>query len=404
MNQQSYTKPYYFFFLVLPYGISIGFATVVLPYLLTQKGFTVAQSASIVAIGVSSNIWRFLWGPIADITLSLRKWYWIGVSACTATLLLLCFVPYDTKQIPLLTAIVFISQVAATFVVLPLGGLMAVRVEPSKKGRAGGWYQAGNLGGVGLGGGAGLWLANNYNLTVVGIVLCLLCIAVALVITQVADVKSESISTLKIEIGVMGRELLRMIKVPILLFVLLLICMPIGTAGIANLWSAVADDWHASPNTIALVTGALSGIISALGCVVGGWIADKWGIWWAYLGSGTVFAIITLAMAALPYVPVVYIGGVLTYAFLYGLINAAFSAVALYATGTKLAATKYSMISSLANIPVVYMIDVDGWVHDKYGSKYMLVVEAVVALVFVAVAFLVLQSLFAKKLVPKTIK
>ncbi|MDI9364360.1 MAG: MFS transporter [Flavobacterium sp.] len=404
MNQQSYTKPYYFFFLVLPYGISIGFATVVLPYLLTQKGFTVAQAASIVAIGVSSNIWRFLWAPIADITLSLRKWYWIGVSACTATLLILCLIPYNTKQILLLTAIVFLSQVAATFVVLPLGGLMALRVAPTKKGRAGGWYQAGNLGGVGLGGGAGLWLANNYNLTVVGIVLCLLCIAVALVITQVADVKREKTSTLLLEIGVMGTELLRMIKVPILLFVLLLICMPIGTAGIANLWSAVANDWHASPNTIALVTGALSGVVSALGCVAGGWIADKKGVWWAYLGSGGLFALITLAMALLPYKSEFYIFGVLSYALCYGLINAAFSALALYATGTKLAATKYAMISSLANIPVVYITYIDGLVHDKYGSKYMLVVEAVVALVFVVVAVLVLQSLFAKKLVPKIIE
>lgn len=403
MPQPSYTKPYYFFFLVLPYGISIGFATVVLPYLLTQKGFSVAQAAGIVAIGVSSNIWRFLWGPVADITLSLRKWYWIGVVACTATLLLLCLIPYNTKQIPLLTAIVFLSQVAATFVVLPLGGLMAIRVEPSKKGMAGGWYQAGNLGGVGFGGGAGLWLANHYNLTVVSIALCTACILAALVITQIADVKSKKNTTIAQELTVMGNEMLRMIKVPILLFVLLLVLMPIGTAGIANLWSAIASDWHTGPNTIALVTGALSGIISALGCIAGGYYADRWGVWWAYLGSGGLFCILTIAMAALPYQPYIYICGVLCYAFVYGLVNAAFSATALYATGTKLAATKYAVISSMANIPVVFMIGADGWAHDKYGSKFMLVFEAVVAMVFIAIAVVVLQRLTAKKLVLKEI-
>ncbi len=403
MSQQSFTKPYYFFFLVLPYGISIGFATVVLPYLLTQKGFTVAQSASIVAIGVSSNIWRFLWGPIADITLSLRKWYWIGAIACIATLLLLCLIPYNTKQITLLTIIVFISQVAATFVVLPLGGLMAIRVEPSKKGRAGGWYQAGNLGGVGLGGGAGLWLASHYNLNIVAITLCGLSILTALVIIKIEDVKSKEGSTIAHEVMVMGKEMLRMIKVPIFLFIIILFLMPIGTAGIANLWSAIASDWHSGPNTIALVTGALSGIISALGCVVGGWASDKWGIWWGYLGAGGLFCIVTTAMAAMPYQPYVYITGVLIYAFIYGLVNAAFSAMALYATGTKLAATKYAVISSIANIPVVFMIDADGWAHDKYGSKFMLVFEAVVAIVFIAIALAILQKLFAKKLVPQVI-
>ena len=403
MEQQSYTKPYYFFFLVLPYGISIGFATVVLPYLLIQKGFSVGQAASIVAIGVSSNVWRFLFGPIADITLSLKKWYWIGVVACTASLILLCVIPYNTQQIGLLTTIVFLSQVAATFVVLPLGGLMAIRVAPNKKGSVGGWYQAGNLGGVGLGGGVGLWLADGYGLTVTGIVLCVICVIFALIITQIKDVTSKKNTSLTTEIGIMWRELLLMLKIPILLFVLLLVCMPIGTAGIANLWSAVAGDWHVSPITIALVTGALSGLVSAVGCVVGGWWADKKGVWWAYLGAGSAFVIISIIMAWFPYLPTVFIVGVLVYAFVYGLVNAAFSALALYATGTRLAATKYAMISSLANIPVVYMIQMDGWVHDKYGSKMMLIVEAIIALAFIIVAVAVLQKLMTKKLVPSVV-
>lgn len=404
MNQQSFTKPFYIFFLVLPYGISIGFANVVLPYYLTKNGFSVEATGTIAAIGIFSNVCRFLWGPIADITLTLRKWYWIGVFACIGTLFLLSFIPYDLKHTSLITAIVFLSQVAATFVVLPLGGIMAIRINPSKKGLAGGWYQAGNLGGVGFGGGAGLWLATNYSIYVSGSFLCIASLVSALIIFLVDDVNSNSSSTFTQELRTMGNELLKMIKVPILLFVMVLICMPIGTASASYLWSAIAVEWRVDANTIALVTGALSGVISAIGCVIGGWFADKKGVWWAYLGSGSIFAIVTLAMALLPYKPLFYVSGVLGYALCYGLINAAFSALALYATGTKLAATKYALISSIANIPVVYITYIDGLVHDKYGSKYMLVVEAVVALVFVVVAFLVLQSLLSKKLVPKVIE
>lgn len=36
---------------------------------------------------------------------------------------------------------------------------MAKAVSKEYKGRAGGWYQAGNLGGGGLGGGAGVWIS-----------------------------------------------------------------------------------------------------------------------------------------------------------------------------------------------------------------------------------------------------
>ncbi|MBK8642726.1 MAG: hypothetical protein IPN15_11105 [Saprospiraceae bacterium] len=52
----------------------------------------------------------------------------------------------------------------------------------------------------------------------------------------------------------------------------------------ANLWSAIAEDWKTDVDTVVLVTGILSGLVSALGCVVGGFIADKWGVWMSYLG------------------------------------------------------------------------------------------------------------------------
>ena len=65
-------------------------------------------------------------------------------------------------------AVVFISQVAGTLIVLPVGGLMAHTVAEEAKGRAAGWYQAGNLGGNGVGGGAGVWLASHFSKEVAG--------------------------------------------------------------------------------------------------------------------------------------------------------------------------------------------------------------------------------------------
>ena len=59
--------------------MSAGFVSVTLPFALTRAGFPVAITASIVALGVSANVWRFLWGPLADLTLTLRRWYVIGV-------------------------------------------------------------------------------------------------------------------------------------------------------------------------------------------------------------------------------------------------------------------------------------------------------------------------------------
>jgi MFS family permease len=404
MHQQQFTKPWYIFFLVLPAGISIGFASVTLPYLLTQNGFSVEKAAAIVALGVSANLWRFLWGPIADLTLSLRKWFWIGVLACTSALMLLCVTPFTLKGATLLSAVVFVSQIAATFVLLPVGGIMANRIETHKKGRASGWYQAGNLGGVGLGGGVGLWLSTHYNVTAAGIVLCVISIASALVIMLIQDVQHNKEESVLGAITNMGKDVISMVKIPAVLFVIVLICLPIGTGAAANLWSAIAVDWKTDADTVALVTGILSGVVSALGCVVGGIVADKFGNWIAYLGSGTICALVTIIMALMPYHPYVYISGVLAYSLALGLINAAFSSVLLFAIGKKNASTKYSMLSSLGNLPVVYMTTFDGWAHDKHNSKFMLIAEAAVGILFVVICILVLQQLSKKKMLAHVVE
>jgi MFS family permease len=397
-NQPSYTKPFYIFLLVFPAGISQGFVTIALPYLLTHSGFSVAATAGIVAIGFSANLWRFLWGPVVDLSLSLRKWFWIGLIASVVLLLLLCFIPLTAKGKIFLTIIVFLSQVAATFTLLPVNGFMAKCIEENKKGRASGWYQAGSLAGVGLGGGAGLWLASHYGAALAGIVLCTISVAFALAILLIKDIQYNKERSVIGEITAMGKDIIAMIKIPVALFAMIMIVMPIGTGAAANIWSAIAKDWNTGADTVALVTGIISGLVSAIGCVIGGIIADRKGVWFAYLGSGVVCALVTLIMAVMPYEPAVYIGGVLAYTFGIGLINAAFTSVILFAIGKKNVATKYSLLASLGNLPVVYMTAIDGWAHDTYNSKYMLLAEAALGITFVVISIIVLNQMRAKKL------
>ena len=382
------TSPLAIFFLVLPYGISSGFASVTLPFALTQAGFPVAVSASIVAIGISSNIWRFLWGPVADLTLSPRRWYLLGLGSGAVTLLLAGLMPLRTDAAVALTAVVFLSQVAATLVVLPVGGLMAHTVPDAEKGRAGGWYQAGNLGGSGLGGGAGVWLVAHYSTPVAAAVLAAMMAACALALFFVPAVtppRAGAIGRRFREIGTDFRDLLRS---PVALLAMVLVSSPVGSGAATGLWSAVAADWRASADTVALVTGILSGVVSAIGCVIGGWIADRIGRWWSYFGSGALMAAITIAMALAPRTPATYSAGVLLYALACGICYAAFSALLLYVIGRGAASTKYATLSSLGNLPTSYMTAFDGWAHGRWGAAGMLRGEAGLGLAFVALLLL----------------
>ncbi len=302
------------------------------------------------------------------------------------------------KGAVLLTIIYFVSQIAANLVLLPVGGIMAHRVEPNKKGRAAGWYQAGNLGGVGLGGGAGLWLATHFNILTAGLVLSAFSLLSAVIILRIRDVHHEKDKHLVSELMNMGKDILSMIRVPVILFVIILLCMPIGTGAATNLWSAIAADWKTNADTVALVTGLLSGLVSALGSMSGGFIADKWGNWIAYLGAGLVCVFVTMVMAVSPLRPYVYISGVLAYAFGLGLVNAAFSSVILFAIGKRNASTKYALLSSLGNVPVVYMTAFDGWAHDQYNSRFMLLAESGVGVLFILICVIIINRLKARKL------
>src|SRR4029077_9389974 len=99
MRDRESTHPFVFFFLVLPYGISSGFVSITLPFVLTRVGFSVALAASIVAVGVSANLWRFLWGPVADLTLTARRWYLLGLGTSAATLVILALLPLHQNAV-----------------------------------------------------------------------------------------------------------------------------------------------------------------------------------------------------------------------------------------------------------------------------------------------------------------
>lgn len=398
-EMRTSTNPVTFFFLSLPYGISSGFITITLPYILVHQGFSVAGAAAITALGLSANIWRFLWAPFADLTLSLHKWYLIGICLCILTLLPLFLIPLnpDFKGILLIT--VFISQIAATLVVSPVGGFMAKTVSKESKGRAAGWYQAGALAGNGLGGGAGVWLSTHatFQLALIVIIFVIACCCLSLFF--VPQVFAEKNNSLKQGFRSIYFDLKGLIRSPVAIFSIVVITTPIGIGACSNVWSSVAGDWQVNANGVAFFTGTLSGIVFAVGSILGGWISDKFGRWNAFFGAGLVMAMVTFAMSFLPQLPPTYKTGVLLYALTLGMCNAAFSAVILHAIGEGLASTKYALLSSFGNIPLVGMTAFVGWLHDSGGVRIMLLGDTLVGIGFIIVSVLALYILRSRKII-----
>jgi len=379
--------PAVFMFLILPFGAMAGYLVITVVYLLTQAGVSIEDSAALVALSYVPHTWKFLWAPIADTTLSRKRWYLLSAVASAIGIYATGAVPAEANSLPLLTAIVLASNLAATFLAMAVESLMAHCTPDHAKGRAGGWFQAGNLGGFGLGGGAGLWLAQTIPPAWIGsaalAAVCLLCCAaLAFVPEPPLPPRMESYRRTLIEVA---KDLWRVARSRRGFLGLLICFLPIGTGAASNLWAGVAADWHASADTVALVTGVFGGIVSAIGCLVGGYICDHIDRKVAYALYGLLQAACAVAMALAPRTETMYVVFTMAYAVLNGFTYAAFSAVALEAIGRGAAATKYSLFASLSNMPIGYMTAVDGWADARWGPGGMLYIEAAIAVLAVLV-------------------
>lgn len=402
MSDQPRAHPIVFLVLILPFGVMAGYLTVAVAYLLTKAGISVEQIAELIAVSFIPQTWKFLWAPVADTTLSRKRWYVLAAVVSAAGIYLTGAVPATAQGITVLYAVVLVSNVAVTFLAMAVESLMVYGTPPAEKGRAGGWFQAGNLGGAGLGGGAGLWMAENLpEPWMAGAVLamaCALCI-VALLFVPEPPVLSRTDRYWRRLVDVFN-DLWQVIRARPGFLALLICFLPIGTGAVSGLWSAVADDWHASANTVALVTGVLGGIVSAVGCLVGGYLCDRMDRKTAYALYGLVQAVCAIAMAIAPRTEPMYIVFTTAYAFISGLTYAGFSAVTLDAIGLGAAATKYNVFASLSNMPIAYMTLVAGWAHTRWGATGMLLSEAVICIA--AILLFVGIALWTTRDVPRT--
>jgi MFS family permease len=395
MRQPHHIHPSVFMFLIIPFGALGGYLSVAIAYLFAKQGMPVEQIAGLVALSLLPHTWKFAWAPIADTTLTRRAWYLIASVLTALGIFLIGVLPAKASSLPLLSAVVLVSNVACSFLAMAVESLMAYCTPENEKGRAGGWFQAGNLGGGGVGGGVGLVLAQRLpEPWMAGAILAVACLACALALIHVREpVESHRHASLGRSLVNVGKDLWSVASARAGFLALVLCFLPIGSGAAGGLWSAVAGDWKASANTVAVVTGVVGGLLMASGCLVGGWISDRMHRKSAYALYGALQAACAVGMALAPRIEITYIVFTSLYAIITGLTYAGFTAVVLEAMGKGAAATKYNVYAALSNMPIYYMTAIDGKAHTRWGPSGMLFTEAALCItglvVFLGVVLLV---------------
>ena len=152
---------------------------------------------------------------------------------------------------------------------------LAQCVPAEMRGRASGWAQAGNVGGSGVGGGLGLLLAEHFSQPwVSGAALAAICLVCWGCVRFVpAARRTRSVPRYLDALRGVVRDVWEVARSRVGILALILMVLPIASG--AAPWSAIAGEWSAGADLVAVVNGIVGGLAAAAGALVGGYLCDR---------------------------------------------------------------------------------------------------------------------------------
>lgn len=405
MSRPKAPHPIVWLLLYLPFGALSGFVSVALTFLASKQGMSISESALLTGAQLLVSWLKWLWAPIVDITLTPRRWYAISTLGTALGVFLMSVMPLSPSTLPALLLVIAVTSLVNSIVGMAIEALIAGSVEEAEIGRVSGWFQAGNLGGAGLGGGLGLVLLKVLPMPwMAGAVLAAMFAACTLALRFTPEVPSHQGKGIGNAIRAVLTDLTSMAKTKGGLSAAILCFLPVGTGALQGVLSQekVARVWGAGLEEVALLQGFGAGILTAVGCFAGGYICTRLHPRTAYAVFGGLMASVAALMIALPKTQSIYVVLNMSYAFTTGLSFAGFSALVLSGMGQGSGATKYNIFASLSNFPIWWLGLVLGWSAEHFGPQgadakaaatiegvhAMLTVEALAGLLGIGIFFL----------------
>lgn len=352
----------------LPFGVSSGFAGIAMPFVMRNAGVPTDRIPKIVAISLLPAAWQFLWAPVIDI--GPRRKHWLVALAALGSLCI-----FAAMMVPLPSSLsLFVALSVAGQALVGLtgscnGGLMATTLPDSVRGSAGGWSNAGNLGGAALGAGVTMWLSDRLAPQYVGAVTAAMTFLPSLAALAIPETARPARRVRELFVTMLGSvwKTVRSRRG----FIGILICFsPCGTAAAMGLFSSIGPDYRASNDVVTLITGFAGGLVTAVGSLVGGYICDRMPRRLAYIAAGLLTAVCALTMSFFPLSPSTFIYGCSAYLFVGGLCYASFSAMVLEIVGDAgpTASTQYTLLTAAANQAISYTTLFLGFGQEHWGG------------------------------------
>ena len=372
--------PALFFVLYFAFGAAGGFLAGAVQNTYVAAGVSTAAFGAVLSIALAPQVAKVLWAPLVDTLLTPKIWYVVAIAIVAAAIMTGASLPVRAASLPALAAVSVVVAVGASFTGMAADSLMAHNTSPQTRGAAGGWSQAGNLSGAGIGSGVGLAIVGaTHSLPWAGAGVAGLCAICSLGLLFAPRSHSlpkhpNYLQTLK----AVAQDCWAVVRVRSGWLTLLIFALPLGAGGASNLAAGIAHEWRVGPSLLATIALAGAGA-TGIGSIIGGYICDHMDKRAAYALFGVLAGVAAAVAAIAPKTPAWFVAFAVAYAAALGMNYAAYAAANLQAIGRGAAATKYTLFASVANIPVTLMPMADGWADTHQGVGALLWLELAVA-------------------------
>ena len=350
----------------------------VLSYLLRQQGLEIAHISRLIWLLALPTSIYFLWSPITDFFVRRRTWLLLG-SVGSAVLMAFALAQKSLAS-PLAVTLIFLSACGTQLVVSSCGGMMGALGSERSKRVAGSFYQAGSMGFGAVAVFVLVMVSEKSSHMVLGLVVAALIVGPGMFALAAPRQEMVVCDTFGDAMGRMGTEFkatfFRWAAIPYTLIML----FPMASGAAVGLLPGVAQDYGVDGSQVAWMNGLGGAVLVAVGSLAASLVPAKVRASVSYLTAGLVNAGMLAVLWLGPQRPATYFLGVTLYLFTVGTCYGLFTAVVLEFLGGsgKSGSGRYSIINSLGNVPVLYMIALDGWGAGRFGPRGLAGTEAVV--------------------------
>ncbi len=347
------------------FGMYGGIMVISVPQMLSARHVPESTIAAMTAVMISPGIWTFLVSPVLDVRFS-RRWYSLTTAAAAAILLVLALLNLD--RLMLVEVFLVAGYFFANLYQSALGGWLSTIVTTEKENTLSAWVTIGNIGGGGAMAVTTGELVQNLSPTWAAALLGGIVMLPTLVFPWMPAPGPDR-RLAKESFAQFFGEVISLLKKREVLIAIMLFVAPAATFSLTNFLSGLGGDFHASTHFVGLVGGAGVLLGGLCGCFTFTLIDKLLPLRFLYLAIGAIGALFTVSLLLLPHTPTTFAVALVGENFFQALALTASTAIAFETIGraNPLAATTFCLVISAYNIPISYMLFVDGAGYNWRG-------------------------------------